>query len=101
MVRVVQVAIRRVIPEREMAGRNRRLRGRRAPGRGRNDSRHGQLLGEFTSIHYSPLTLARTEYSDVRAGINRVRRSFPPNATCSGRSGTSMVSINRPEELYT
>lgn len=50
---------------------------------------------------YCPLVLARTEYSDVRAGIKRVRRSFPPNTTCSGRSGTSIVSINWPEGLYT
>jgi hypothetical protein len=61
MVRVIQIATRRVITGREMTGaccggfwvgRRRGLPGfSLAPGRGSDNSRHGQLLGEFASIH--------------------------------------------------
>ena len=50
---------------------------------------------------YRPAKQVRTAYSELRAGMNKVLRSLPPNTSCVGRSGTSMVSIRRPDGSYT
>jgi len=43
-----------------------------------------------------PRTLVRTAYREWRAAINKVRPSLPPNTSCIGRSGVSIVPFSLP-----
>jgi hypothetical protein len=47
-----------------------------------------------------PLLMVWTAYRELRARTNNVWPSRPPNNSCDGRSGTSMVSIRWPDGSY-
>jgi hypothetical protein len=64
---------------------------------------HSRLVGarQGSLAGYGPSDRVRTAYKEVCVRMKRVRRSFPPKTRSSGRSGTGIVSISLPEELYT